>query len=108
MKIKYVDIIIFLLLMNLISSQYEYLGVERYGEIKRNEVLNKDSQIYRFLYKDKEMKFKIYPGDIIASQETPDYNKYKCEDGAYPVQNKLKEKYTYSLKFYNAPFHLVT
>ena len=37
------------------------------------------------------MKFKIYPGDIIASQEMRNYNQYKSEEGAYPVQNKLKE-----------------
>ena len=99
---KYVDlIIIFLMILNPILSQYIYLGVERYGEIKREEVLNKDNQIYRFLFENKEVKFKIYPGDIIASQETPDYDTYKCEDGAYPVQNKLKEGYEYSLKFYN-------
>ena len=101
MKISHVDIIIFLIFMNLISGQYKYLGVERYGEIERNEVLNKDSQIYRFLYNNKEMKFKIYPGDIIASQEIPDYDTYTCEDGAYPIQNKLKEGYEYSLKIYN-------
>jgi len=89
------------MILNPILSQYIYLGVERYGEIKREEVLNKDNKIYRFLFENKEVKFKIYPGDIIASQETPDYDTYKCEDGAYPVQNKLKEGYEYSLKFYN-------
>lgn len=96
---RYVDLILFLLVVNQVSNQYKYLGVERYGVIKRDEVLNKDSEIYRFLLDNKEVKFKIYPGDIIASQETPDYSKYKCEDGAYPVQNKLKEGYEYSLKF---------
>ena len=100
MKINLVDIIIFLIAINQISSQYKYLGVERYGEIDREEVLNKENKIYRFLYNNKEVKFKIYPGDIIAKQETPDYSKYKCEDGAYPVQNNLKEGYEYNLKFY--------
>ena len=101
MKLKNVDLILFLIIVNQIFSQYIYLGVERYGEIERSEVLNKDNQVYRFLIENKEVKFKIYPGDIIASQEIPDYNTYKCEDGAFPVQNKLKEGYEYSLKFYN-------
>jgi hypothetical protein len=99
MKLINIEIILFLLILDNAFSQYKYLGVERYGEIKRDEVLNKESEIYRFLYEDKEVKYKIYPGDIIVSQD--DYNKYKCEDGAYPVQNKLKEGYEFSLKFYN-------
>ena len=77
------EVIIFLLIFKHMLSQYKYLGVERYGEIKREEVLNKDNQIYRFLINNKEVKYKIYPGDIIASQEIPDYDTYKCEDGAY-------------------------
>ena len=101
MKIKYVDLILFLIILTQISGQYKYLGVDKYGEITKEEVLNKNSQIYRFLHDNKEVKFKIYPGDIIDSQESPDLNKYKCEDGAFPVQNKLKVGYDYSLKFYN-------
>ena len=101
MKINHVELVIFLLSLNQIFSHYIYLGVERYGKIEKSEVLNKDSQIYRFLSNDEEKKFKIYPGDIIASQENPDYTKYKCEDGAFPVQNKLREGYEYSLKIYN-------
>ena len=100
MKIIF-EYIIFLLALEQMNSQYKYLGVERYGEITRAEVLNKENQIYRFLINNKEMKYKIYPGDIIATQEKPDYDKYKCEDGAYPVQNQLKEGYEFSLKFYN-------
>ena len=95
------EVIIFLLVFKHMLSQYKYLGVERYGEIKREEVLNKDNQIYRFLINNEEVKYKIYPGDIIASQEIPDYDTYKCEDGAYPIQNQLKEGYEFSLKFYN-------
>ena len=101
MKIRYVDLILFLIILTQISGQYKYLGVDKYGEITKEEVLNKNSQIYRFLHDNKEVKFKIYPGDIIDSQESPDLNKYKCEDGAFPVQNKLKVGYDYSLKFYN-------
>ena len=101
MTLKHVDLFLFLIIFHSISIQYIYLGVERYGEIQRSEVLNKDNQIYRFLIDNKEVKYKIYPGDIIATQEIPDYDTYKCEDGAFPVQNKLKEGYEYSLKFYN-------
>ena len=95
------EVIIFFFFFKHMLSQYKYLGVERYGEIKREDVLNKDNQIYRFLINNEEVKYKIYPGDIIASQEIPDYDTYKCEDGAYPIQNKLKEGYEFSLKFYN-------
>ena len=81
---------------------FKYLGVERYGEIQRNEVLNPESQIYRFLNKDKEEKYKIYPGDIINSTDTgPDYLEYKCEDEAFPIQNKLIEGYEYNLTIEN-------
>ena len=99
MKINVGESIILLLILEKVLCQYKYLGVERYGEIKRKEVLNMNSKIYRFSINDKEMNFKIYPGDIMASQENPEII-YKCEDGAYPVQNKLKEGYEFSLKFY--------
>ena len=101
MAINNVGLILFLIILNQISSQYKYLGVERYGEITKSEVLNKESKVYRFLHNNQEVKFKIYPGDIIAEQEEPVYDKYKCEDGAFPVQNKLREGYEFSLKFYN-------
>ena len=88
--------IIFLFFFEVMLCSYKYLGVERYGEITRNEVLNPESQVYRFLHKDQEIKFKIYPGDIINSTDTgPDYSQYKCEDGAFPIQNKLIEGYEY-------------
>ena len=61
--------------------------------------MNKDSKIYRFSINNEEKKFKIYPGDIVIAQDNPNIT-YKCEDGAYQVQNKLKEGYEYSLKFY--------
>ena len=92
-------VFLLILILEQIICQYKYLGVERYGEIKKAEVLNKESKIYRFLYNNEEVKYKIYPGDIIASQENPEYDKYKCEDGAFPIQNKLKEGYEYSLQF---------
>jgi len=98
---KFYHVFLIIIIMSQIICKYKYLGVERYGTIKRNEVLNKDSQIYRFIYNGQEVKYKIYPGDIIASQDKPDYDKYKCEDGAYPIQNKLKEGYEYSLKFFD-------
>ena len=63
--------------------------------------MNKDSQIYKFLFENKEIKFKIHPGDIISSQNNPDYDKYKCEDDAFPIQNKLKIGYEYSLQISN-------
>ena len=60
-----------------IMSSYTYLGIERYGEITKLEVLNPESKVYRFMSENKETKFKIYPGDIINSTETgPDYNQY--------------------------------
>ena len=95
-------IILFIFFQGIISS-YKYLGVERYGSINRTEVLNPDSKIYRFLNEDKEEEtFKIYPGDIIDINETgPYYDKYKCEDGAYPIQNKLIEGYEYNLRINN-------
>ena len=66
MTLKHVDLFLFLIIFHSISIQYIYLGVERYGEIQRSEVLNKDNQIYRFLIDNKEVKYKIYPGDIIG------------------------------------------
>jgi hypothetical protein len=72
--------------------------VERYGTITREEVLNPESEIYRFSKDGKEYKFKIYPGDIINTTDTgPSYQKYTCETGAFPVQNKLKEGYEFDL-----------
>ena len=94
--------IILFLLFEIMTCSYKYLGVERYGEINRTEVLSPESQIYRFLFDNQEMKFKIYPGDIINSTDTgPDYAVYKCEDGAYPIQNKLIEGYEYNLTIEN-------
>ena len=79
-------------------SSYKYLGIERYGEINRTEVLNPESKVYRFMNESQEIKFKIYPGDKINSTETgPDYSQYKCEDDAYPIQNKLIVGYEYEL-----------
>ena len=86
-----------------ILSSYIYLGVERYGNITKDEVLNPESKIYRFLNEKKEEEiFKIYPGDIISNQtNSSNYDKYKCEDGAYPIQNKLKEGYKFDLTIEN-------
>ena len=61
MKFKNDDLIIILMILNPILSQYIYLGVERYGEIKREEVLNKDNQIYRFLFENKKSNLKYIP-----------------------------------------------
>jgi len=85
-----------------IISSYIYLGIERYGEINRTEALNPESRIYRFIDENKEIKFRIYPGDIINSTNTgPNYSQYKCEDGAYPIQNKLVIGYKYKLTIEN-------
>ena len=98
---KKMKLILFIIFKEMICT-YKYLGVERYGEIERNEVLNQESQIYRFLSNNEEKKFKIYHGDKINTTDTgPDYNVYKCEDGAFPVQNKLIEGYEYELTFEN-------
>ena len=94
--------IILLFLFEIMICQYIYLGVERYGEINRTEVLNPESQVYRFLHDDQEIKFKIYPGNIINSTDTgPDYRQYKVEDGAFPIQNKLVEGYEFDLTIEN-------
>jgi hypothetical protein len=54
------------------------------------------------LNNNEEKKYKIYPGDIINTTDTsPDYDVYKCEDGAYPIQNKLIEGYEYDLTIEN-------
>ena len=97
------NIIILLIFIQEIITSYIYLGVERYGSINRTEVLNPESKIYRFLKEDKEEQiFKIYPGDIIDINETgPNYDTYKCEDGAYPIQNRLIEGYEYNLTIDN-------
>ena len=88
--------LLLLFLFKHIFCQYKYLGVDRYGVIERTEVLDPESQIYRFSLVNKEFKFKIYPGDIIKEKGTgPNYDVYKCEDEAYPIQNKLKEGYDY-------------
>jgi hypothetical protein len=95
-------LLFFIFLFKGIISAYIYLGIERYGEINRTEALNPESQVYRFMSNNKEIKFKIYPGDIINSTETgPNYSQYKCEDGAYPIQNKLVEGYEYKLTIKN-------
>ena len=96
------NILILLIFFQGIISSYKYLGVERYGSINRTEVLNPDSKIYRFLNKEKneEQTFRIYPGNISDINET-DYDKKKCEDGAYPIQNKLVEGYEYNLTIDN-------
>ena len=95
------NILLFFLFKGIISS-YIYLGIERYGEINRTEALNPESKVYRFMNESQEIKFKIYPGDIINSTETgPNYSQYKCEDGAYPIQNKLVEGYEYKLQIKN-------
>ena len=84
------------------ALSYVYLGVERYGKINKTEVLNPESKIYRFLNETKEEElFQIYPGDIINQTNASDYDKYKCEDGAYPIQNQLVEGYEYDLKIEN-------
>ncbi len=85
-----------------ILSSYVYLGIEGYGKINKSEVLNPESKIYRFLNEKKEEeKFKIYPGDIINQTDSSEYTKYKSEQGAYPVQNKLVENYEFELKIEN-------
>ena len=90
------------LIIQNILCQFNYLGVERYGEIERSEVLNPESQIYRFLIGNKIIKFKIYPGDVILNTDTSsNYDRYKCEEGAYPIQNLLKVGYDYSISFNN-------
>ena len=94
--------LLMLFLSKLLYCQYKYLGIDGYGEIKRTKVLNPESQIYKFSLDNKEINFKIYPGDIIKETDTgPNYDIYKCEDGAYPIQNILKEGYEYSLSFNN-------
>ena len=93
------NILLFFLFRGIIGG-YVYLGIERYGQINRTEALNPESQVYRFMntFDNKEIKFKIYPGDIINSTQTgPNYSQYKCEDGAYPIQNQLVEGYEYKL-----------
>ena len=47
---KFYHVFLIIIILSQIICKYKYLGVERYGTIKRNEVLNKDSQIYRFIY----------------------------------------------------------
>jgi len=94
--------IILILLFGEIISSFIYLGVEGYGDIDRTVALNPESEIYRFLNNNEEKKYKIYPGDIINTTDTsPDYDVYKCEDGAYPIQNKLIEGYEYDLTIEN-------
>ena len=95
-------IVILLFLFEITLCSYIYLGVERYGYINRTEVLNPESQVYRFLHDDQEIKFKIYPGNIINSTDTgPDYRQYKVKDGAFPIQNKLVEGYEFDLTIEN-------
>ena len=94
-------LILFFIFEGMLSS-YKYLGIERYGEINRTEALNPESKVYRFMNESQEIKFKIYPGNIINSTETgPDYSQYKCEDNAYPIQNKLVVGYEYELTIEN-------
>ena len=97
------NILILLLLIQEIINSYIYLGVERYGSIDKTEVLNPESKIYRFLNESKEEEiFKIYPGDIInKTYPEDDYYNHKCEEGAYPIQNKLIEGYEYNLTIDN-------
>ena len=46
--------------------------------------------------------YKIYPGDVIYNNNTSsNYSDYKCEDGAYPIQNELCEGYEYYLTIDN-------
>ena len=93
------NILLLTLNIQMIISSYKYKGVEGYGTIDKKKVLNPDSKIYRFL-KDKseeEVKFKIYPGNINVSDLIKEDFNYKCEDGAYPIQNKLVEEYDYDL-----------
>lgn len=95
--------IILILLLGGMLCSYKYLGIKGYGEIDRKVALNPQNKIYRFLSSNnQEFVYKIYPGDKINSSETgPDYRKYKCEDGAYPIQNKLIEGYEYNLTIEN-------
>jgi hypothetical protein len=90
------SILILHLIFQGILSSYVYLGIEGYGKINKSVVLNPESKIYRFLNEKKEEeKFKIYPGDIINQTDSSEYTKYKSEQGAYPVQNKLVENYEF-------------
>ena len=81
---------------------YKYLGIDRYNEIEKTEVLNPESQIYKFLINNEVKKYKIYPGKIIKEKDiNSEYTLYKCEDGAYPIQNQLIKGYEYNLFFDN-------
>ena len=96
------SILIFYLFFKGILTSYKYLGVEGYGNISKEAVLNPERKIYKFLNTNKkEELFNIYPGDIINQTYPLDYDKYKLEDGAYPIQNKLVEGYEYELKIEN-------
>jgi len=81
---------------------YKYLGIDRYNEIEKTEVLNPESQIYKFSINNEVKKYKIYPGKIIKEKDiNSEYTLYKCEDGAYPIQNQLIKGYEYILFFDN-------
>ena len=95
------NIILYLMFQGILTS-YIYLGIEGVGKINKSEVLNPESKIYIFSNQKKEkIKFKIYPGDIIIKTNASDYDKYKCEEGAYPIHNKLVKGYVYNLTIEN-------
>ena len=63
-----------------------YLGVENYGAEEVNKD-TKDDFSYRFTIDGKEQVFKIDNGDVNSEGEYP-----------YPIQNCLKEGYTYEIQ----------
>ena len=88
------------------SFEAEYLGVKDYGTVERAEVLDPDSAVFRFLVNGKEKCFRIESGEIYSAQTTEaekqadaDYfGVLPAEDGAYPIQNMLREGESYRLR----------
>ena len=87
------------------SFEAEYLGVKDYGTIGRAEALDPDNAVFLFLVDGKERCFRVESGVIYPEQTTEDEKKedtdyfgvLPAEEGAYPIQNMLREGETYRL-----------
>lgn len=105
---------VFLTLFSALRSLYSephwykgtYLGVEGYGTVERDTVLDPQNCIYRFNVNGTEKLFSIDAGSIWADDKDSDsngdgvtdyWNVLSYEEGAYTLQNMLRENYTYRI-----------